>query len=145
MRMMIFLLLFFSFSAIADMKIAAKIHVRLGFLYLAHGYKQQAQKEFSIALFDDPHHAASWYGMAYYFQKTGQENRAKKYYETALKIDPKSAAAQNNYGIYLCERHEYQRAIRYFLLAAHETNNLNSNNAYHNATLCRLDGHKYKR
>jgi type IV pilus assembly protein PilF len=130
--------LFFSLSIIADPITAAKIHAKLGLIYLSQGFYPRAKTELLLAMQEDTNHASSWYSMAYYLEKTGDTKAAGHAYQKALQLEPHSGEAKNNYAAFLCREKSYQAAIVLFLAAAKELSYLNPANAYDNAGLCAL-------
>ena len=131
-------ILFFSESSIADPIAAAKIHAKLGLIYLSKGFYSEAKSELMLALAEDPKHAAAWYSMAYFLEKTGDKKSAEIDYQKAVYLEPHSGAAKNNYGAYLCREKKYKQSIDLFLSAANEVTYLHSASAYNNAALCAL-------
>jgi type IV pilus assembly protein PilF len=128
-----------SFSGLAtDLAAAAKTNVRLGLTYLQKGMYPQSKARLLSAIKQDPQIAASWYGMAYYQEKTGDIKTAEKYYLKAISVEPTSGAAQNNYGTFLCRTGRYKAAISQFVDAAHQRSYLDAASAYENAGTCAL-------
>jgi type IV pilus assembly protein PilF len=138
MRYIIFIFLLLSYSVMADAIHAAKIHSALGFLYIEKGLFEPAKKEFMLAVQEDPHHASSWYGIAYYLEKTGDDKNADIAYRNAIYVEPHSGSAKNNYGAFLCHQKKYNAAIKLFLSAAEEPHYLHAAKAYSNAGVCAM-------
>ena len=137
-------ILFLSESSVADPIAAAKIHAKLGVIYLSKGFYPQAKTELLLALKADPKHAAAWYSMAYYLEKIGDKKSAEFDYQKAIELEPHSGAAKNNYGAFLCREKKYKQSIDLFLSAASEVTYLHSASAYNNAGLCAIKNNDKK-
>jgi type IV pilus assembly protein PilF len=116
----------------------AKINTQLGIAYLEQGSVFRAKQKLLLALEEAPQIPETWYSMAYFYETTGNNAQANKYYLKSIQIAPKRGDVQNNYGTYLCRIGNYKDSIQHFLLAAEDTNYLDTASAYENAGLCAL-------
>jgi type IV pilus assembly protein PilF len=116
----------------------AKINTQLGIAYLDQGNVFRAKQKLLLALDEAPQIPETWYSMAYFYETTGNNKLANKYYLKSVEIAPKRGDVQNNYGTYLCRVGDYKESIQHFLLAAQDTNYLDTASAYENAGLCAL-------
>lgn len=117
---------------------AAATNAQLGLAYLNKNMYPQAQSRLQTALQEDPKSPASWYSMAYYYEKTNNLKLADQYYQKAISIDPHSGSAYNNYGTFLCRQGNYKAAISEFLTAINQKDYAFVAGAYENAGMCAL-------
>lgn len=117
---------------------AADANIQLAMNYLESNKMEDAKQKLLAALKIAPNYPASWYSMAYYYQVTGDNQRANQYYLHALALAPNSGDTNNNYGTFLCQTGQTQAAINRFIIAAQDSNYVDTAAAYENAGLCAL-------
>ena len=89
-----------------------------GSIYFQHGYYDQAEDSFRLALNDDPSNAEALYGLGSVYLKQEKTNEARESFERTVKLKtnyPKTLTnAWNNLGILAAREGKMPEAISYF-------------------------------
>jgi predicted Zn-dependent protease len=90
------------------------IHARLGRVYSALGFPEDAVKSYRRSVTLDPSHGETWAELSVALVWVHQMEEAQKTLEEALKLEPKSAFCWGAYGIYCGNLNAVAETIRCF-------------------------------
>jgi len=92
-------------------KPSSQVYVAVGRLYEASGKWPEAEKQYQLALKDNPNDLSALLGSARVKEETGKPEEAIALYQKAAKVNPSEAAVFNNLGLCYARRNMHDEAI----------------------------------
>jgi len=109
---------------------AARINVKLAFLYLEQGEIKIAKKKLLRAYKDSPNDPIVNDALGNFYGNVGELNIAQNYYIKAIKFASEKGYFWHSYGRFLYKNGDYNNALKYLLLAARDLNYISTGKAY---------------